>query len=102
MNYTIFRSYDIRGVYGETITDNIMERIGNIVSQFSDKKDFDVARDGRLSSPALSEALIRGIRKAGGNVTDVGINTLGSAYFYAWKNNLMFLNTEEFKLNIIK
>jgi len=91
MDYSIFRAYDIRGVYGETLTEEIMENIGNLTCQFSDKKNFVVARDGRISSPTLSEALIKGVRKAGGNVTDAGINPLGSACFYAWKNNLIFL-----------
>jgi phosphomannomutase len=91
MDYSIFRAYDIRGVYGDNLTDDIMENIGNIVPQFSDKGDFAVARDGRLSSPALSEALIKGLRRAGANVTDLGINPLGSACFHGWKNNTIIL-----------
>ncbi len=91
MDYSIFRAYDIRGVYGENLTDGIMENIGNLVCQHAEKKDFVVARDGRLSSPALSEALIRGVRKAGGNVVDVGINPLGSGFFRAWKSGMFFL-----------
>ncbi len=91
MDYSIFRSYDIRGVYGENLTDGMMENIGNLICQYSEKKDFVVARDGRLSSPALSEALIRGVRKAGGNVTDVGVNPLGSGFFRAWKSGMIFL-----------
>jgi phosphomannomutase/phosphoglucomutase len=91
MDYSIFRSYDIRGVYGKNLTDGMMEKIGNLICQYSEKKDFVVARDGRLSSPALSEALIRGVRKAGGNVIDVGINPLGSGFFHAWKTGRVFL-----------
>lgn len=91
MDYSIFRAYDIRGVYGENLTDGIMENIGSLVCQHAEKKDFVVARDGRLSSPALSEALIRGVRKAGGNVVDVGVNPLGSGFFHAWKSGMIFL-----------
>jgi phosphomannomutase len=91
MDYSIFRSYDIRGVYGQNMTDEIMENIGNLICQYSEKKDFVVARDGRLSSPALSGALISGVRKAGGNVVDVGINPLGSGFFHAWKSGRVFL-----------
>jgi len=91
MDYSIFRAYDVRGVYKENVTEDIMENIGNLICQYTDKKDFVVARDGRLSSPSLSEALIKGVRRAGGSVTDVGVNPLGSAYFHAGKSEMIFL-----------
>ena len=62
---SIFRAYDIRGIYNETLTDDSAYLIGRsigseVLAQGQDS--IALARDGRLSGPALLQALSDGIR----------------------------------------
>ncbi len=72
---TIFRAYDIRGVVGETLNTDIVYAIGQAIgSEVLALGDTTmvVARDGRLSGPTLSKALIEGILATGMNVINIG------------------------------
>ena len=71
---TIFKAYDIRGIYKKELT---LESIDLIARSLSDlyQKDNDiivVGRDGRLSSEAISNTLIRGLLESGKKVIDIG------------------------------
>jgi phosphomannomutase/phosphoglucomutase len=84
---SIFRAYDIRGVVGDTLNPAVAELIGlaiGTVMQEQNLEDIVVGRDGRLSGPAMSEALIEGLRKAGRNVIDIGLAPTPVAYFAAY------------------
>ena len=72
---SIFRAYDIRGVVGETLTEEIVYEIGRALGSEAfarGQQTVVVARDGRLSGPTLSEALSNGLRAAGRDVVDIG------------------------------
>ena len=72
----IFRAYDIRGVVEQHLNADNIKLIGqSIGSEALDAgiSNLLVARDGRLSSPALSRALIAGLRSSGVNVVDLGM-----------------------------
>ena len=72
---TIFRAYDIRGVVGETLNTDIIYAIGQAIgSEVLAQGDTTmiIARDGRLSGPTLSKALIEGILATGMNVINIG------------------------------
>lgn len=72
---TIFRAYDIRGVVGETLTEENVFLIGKALGSMVLAQSFSeiiIARDGRLSGPALSSALSTGILSSGCDVLDVG------------------------------
>ncbi len=72
---SIFRAYDIRGVVGETLTEEIVYEIGRALGSEAfarGQQTVVVARDGRLSGPTLSEALGNGLRAAGRDVIDIG------------------------------
>ena len=81
----IFRSYDIRGVYGKDIDEAIAEKIG-ISLALKINGDIAVARDMRLSSERIMDALIKGIRKGGRDVYFLGLVPLGPAMYFSWKN----------------
>ncbi len=85
----IFRSYDIRGIYGKELTDEVMRRIGMSFAAFSGK-DVLLSRDSRLSSPALSSAFAVGASSAGARVLDAGILPMGAGMFHAWKSGTEF------------
>lgn len=80
----IFRAYDIRGIVGRDISPSVIHAIGCAIgyeSRDCGQQNIVVARDGRLSSPQLGDALIEGLRTAGCNVTDIGITPTPLLYF---------------------
>jgi phosphomannomutase / phosphoglucomutase len=81
---SIFRAYDIRGVVGETLTPEIVQQIGLSIGSEATKrgqKTLCVGYDGRLSSPELAEALIRGLIATGRDVINVGCVPTPVLYF---------------------
>jgi phosphomannomutase len=75
---SILREYDIRGVVGETVSEADAEWVGRgfatvLARQLKRAPVIAVGRDGRLSSPMLEAALIKGLRGAGANVLSVGV-----------------------------
>lgn len=78
----IFRKYDIRGIYGKNITEELFEKIGNAFGQIV-SRDTVVARDSRLSSPSLKKAFIRGMIQTDANVTNIGEMPLACAMHWA-------------------
>ncbi len=83
----IFSAYDIRGIYGETLTDDIAYRIGRAAALYLQVPEIGVGRDMRLSSPQLAAALIRGITDQGVNAVDLGMTTTDELYFAVGKFN---------------
>ncbi|MEP4545895.1 MAG: hypothetical protein ABJ000_06930, partial [Saccharospirillum sp.] len=80
----IFRAYDIRGIMGETLDSDVARKIGLAIgSEALDRGEQTVvvARDGRLSSPELSKALIAGLTASGRDVIDIGVVPTPLAYF---------------------
>ncbi len=83
---SIFKAYDIRGVVPSTINEALAEALGKAfgtVALREGETSVAVGRDGRLSGPSLSAALIRGLSAAGINVVDVGMVTTPMLYFAA-------------------
>lgn len=83
---TIFRAYDIRGIVGETLTEEIVGWIGKAIgSEALEQGETTIAigRDGRLSGPALSEALIEGILSTGCSVINLGMVPTPVLYYAA-------------------
>ena len=86
VNPSIFKAYDIRGVVPSTINEVLAEALGKAFGSVALKegeKAVAVGRDGRLSGPSLSAALIRGLIAAGIDVVDVGMVTTPMLYFAA-------------------
>ena len=84
LNPNIFREYDIRGVVKDDLTRNVVKDIGrSFGSEMMEagNRQLSLGRDGRLSSPALHEALIEGLTSAGIEILDVGICPTPLLYF---------------------
>ena len=80
----IFRAYDIRGIIDKTLTTETAYWIGRAVGSESIAKgepNVVVGRDGRLSGPAMVQALVQGLRDCGCNVTDLGMVPTPVLYF---------------------
>ena len=92
MNPSIFREYDIRGTYPETINETIAYTIGRSYGSFLKEKlnqeTCIVSHDNRLSSPALAAYLIKGITDSGLNVYNYGLTTTPMHYYARYLHNL--------------
>lgn len=82
----IFRAYDIRGIYGKDLTDEIMEKIGKALGTYMSKNsEILVGHDIRESSSSLSKFFVKGVVSTGVNVIDIGSSSFGLALFSGWK-----------------
>jgi phosphomannomutase / phosphoglucomutase len=82
----IFRTYDIRGIVGRTLTADVVRDIGRALGSLGRERGapkFAVCRDGRLSGPELANALMEGLASAGADVVDIGMGPTPLAYFAA-------------------
>jgi len=80
----IFREYDIRGVAGVDLTEEITFKIGQAYGSIAQEEKITkiaIGQDTRLSSPLLAESLIKGITSTGLDVLDLGICPTPSLYF---------------------
>jgi len=83
----IFRTYDIRGVVGRTLTPEIVRAIGRALGTIGKERGaptFAIGRDGRLSGPQLAGALADGLNAAGADVIDIGMAPTPVTYFAAY------------------
>ena len=81
-----FKAYDIRGIVGKTVDETFAEHLGRAFGSEAVKageKAVAVGRDGRLSGPGLSAALIRGLASTGLDVVDLGAVTTPMLYYVA-------------------
>jgi phosphomannomutase len=83
---SIFKAYDIRGIVPSTLTEDVALGLGRAfgtIALAQGQTTVAVGRDGRLSGPMLSAALMRGLHEAGVAVIDVGVVTTPMLYFAA-------------------
>ena len=77
----IFKAYDIRGIYGQDLTEDIFYKIARAYAQFAGVKKVVVARDCRKSSDSLFEAFAKGLVDEGVDVLDIGLGSTPMSYF---------------------
>ena len=79
----IFKAYDIRGIYGQDLTEDIFYKIARAYAQFAGVKGGKVvvARDCRKSSDSLFQAFAKGLVDEGVNVLDIGLGSTPMSYF---------------------
>ena len=86
LNKYIFREYDIRGVYGKDIDENVAYLIGRAFGTKLKRMGKDitlVGYDNRFSSPSLEEHLVEGITECGVSVVRLGLVTT-PMYYFGW------------------
>ncbi len=76
-----FKAYDIRGVYGETIDEELAERVGAAVVELTGDDRLSIAQDMRPSSEPLAAALASGATRRGADVVRVGLASTDMLYF---------------------
>jgi len=98
----IFKAYDVRGIYGQNLTEDIAYKIGrafiyflksrespkaismmleNTHKRFSTCKEVVVGTDMRISSPKLSKAFMKGVTEQGANAIFIGQVCTDAVYF---------------------
>jgi phosphomannomutase len=80
---TIFKAYDVRGVYPDEIDEDLARRVGNAFAVFTGAERIVVAHDMRPSSGPLSAAFIEGVTMAGASVVAAGLASTDMIYFAA-------------------
>jgi phosphomannomutase len=86
---SIFKAYDVRGIYGDQLDEKLAYRIGRgfarVISQLEDvpvdKLRLGLGRDMRLSAPAMAQEYAHGMLDEGAHVIDVGQVGTEQLYF---------------------
>lgn len=81
-----FKAYDIRGIVGQALDEQFAEHLGRAFGSEAvalGEKVVAVGRDGRVSGPTLSAALMRGLAATGLDVIDLGAVTTPMLYYVA-------------------
>ena len=69
----IFKSYDIRGVFGDTLTSENAYKIGYSFSQFVESDSILIGHDGRISNMEMLNAVSSGITSNGKSILYIGL-----------------------------
>jgi phosphomannomutase/phosphoglucomutase len=83
MKSSIFRKYDVRGVYPRDLDRDTVVRLGAVMGEMAEGGTVAVGRDVRSSGPELFGWLSAGAALAGAKVTDLGAQTTPMTYFAA-------------------
>ena len=78
---SIFKAYDIRGIYGQDLTQDVFYKIARAYARFIEPRKVVVARDCRTSSDALFDAFAQGLVDEAVNVVDIGLASTPMSYF---------------------
>jgi phosphomannomutase len=82
VNPSIFRAYDIRGIYPDELDEEAGYAIGRAFVTFLNVDTVIVGRDMRLSGPQMLDAVTRGLMDQGANVINIGMVSTDQ-YYYA-------------------
>jgi phosphomannomutase len=81
VNPSIFKAYDIRGIYPNEVDEEIAYRVGRAFVSLLKPLQVVVGRDMRLSGPSMMAAITRGLIDQGADVLDIGMVSTDQYYF---------------------
>jgi len=84
INPSIFKAYDIRGVYPSEINEGTVYNIGRALISYTKAKTIVIGKDIRNSSDKLEAEMIKGMTDQGADVIKIGISTTPMLYFASW------------------
>lgn len=79
---SVFKAYDIRGIYPEQLNEETARAIGRAFVTYLNPREVVVGRDMRLSGPAMHASLVAGLTQQGADVIDIGMVSTDQ-YYYA-------------------
>jgi len=84
----IFKAYDVRGIFNETITPEIGFKIGAAFASYVDSNEIIVGHDGRISNDEMFAAVSSGIMSVNKKVLYVGMVPTDVVYTLSGIKNL--------------
>ncbi|HYC76017.1 MAG TPA: phosphomannomutase/phosphoglucomutase [Planctomycetota bacterium] len=78
---SIFKAYDVRGLYGSELNEALARKIGAAFVRVTGAKSLVVGRDMRESAPKIADAFIDGAARSGAAVTRIGLASTPMTYF---------------------
>ncbi|MBI4149598.1 phosphomannomutase/phosphoglucomutase [Candidatus Woesearchaeota archaeon] len=81
---SIYKAYDIRGIYPHEFNEHIAEQIGRAFVVRCKPKTVVIARDMRNSSPQIHAAVVQGVREQGADIIDIGLASSDLFYFASY------------------
>ena len=88
INPSIFKAYDVRGLYPSEVNEEAARQIGRGFVAYLDARRIAVSRDMRLSSPSVAAAFIEGARAQGADVVDYGMMGTDMMYYAVARDGL--------------
>ncbi len=88
VNPVIFRGYDLRGLAGSELSEDVMYTLGRAYATYLHQRrigEATVGRDNRLTGEAYSKAFIQGLNEGGINTYDLGLCLSQIVYFSAYE-----------------
>jgi phosphomannomutase len=85
---SIFKAYDIRGVYPGQIDGEIARRVGRAFVDYLGARRIAVGHDARTSSPEIAAGFVKGARSQGCHVTHIGTVGTDMLYYYSASRDL--------------
>ncbi len=82
---TVFRAYDVRGVYGAELTEDIAERVGKALGSYLADGRIAVGRDTRVSGPSVERAFLDGVLSTGCSAERYGVLPISMISFETWR-----------------
>ncbi len=82
---TVFRAYDVRGVYGTELTDDIARKVGKALGSYLPGGRIALGRDTRVSGPLVERAFLEGVLSTGCSVESYGVLPISMIGFETWK-----------------
>ncbi|HET7555051.1 MAG TPA: phosphomannomutase/phosphoglucomutase, partial [Gaiellaceae bacterium] len=77
----VFKAYDVRGIYPTELDEAGAEAIGRAFVEVFGPARIAVGHDMRVSSPAMTAAVVRGAARAGADVLELGLVGTEMVYF---------------------
>jgi phosphomannomutase len=78
---SVFKAYDVRGIYGEQIDEDLARKIGAHFVRLIEAKTIVVGRDMRPCAPSIAAAFIEGATGQGCDVIDIGLASTPMTYY---------------------
>ncbi len=85
---TVFRAYDVRGVYGTDLNEELAKRVGKAFGSYANGDRVSLGRDTRISGPSLEKAFLEGVLSTGCEVQSYGIIPIAVISFITREDGL--------------
>jgi phosphomannomutase len=83
----VFKTYDIRGIYGQEIDEELAYKVGRAFARFLNKDSYLIGHDARLHSPALYRAAAQGLADEGCRVKGIGLASTPQLHFFQMRED---------------